>query len=109
MQKENQHVERVVHCNNCGCNIFEQGIIEVIIGGYAETDVFFGGKRYPTVDFGTTRIDEAENQRVECHNCHKVLCEGEIAAWEIIEFYEGHTEYLETYLNFMGGAPVHGW
>lgn len=109
MNKEQPTVERVVHCNNCGCNIFEHGIKEVLIGGLSETEITFFGGLFPNVDYGTTVIEDPHTSEAYCIECSNVLFLGTVPAWEIVEFYEGHTDYLESYLRFKGGAPVHGW
>ena len=106
MPGEKPIVERVVHCDNCGCNIFNQGIIEVVNGGIAETDITFF---LPIANIGETDIKSFTDQAVRCIACDKTLCEGNITASEIMDFYEGVTDYLESYIRFKGGSPVHGW
>lgn len=105
MEPKQNHVERVVHCNNCGCNIFEHGITEVIYGGTGETDITFNGKT-PNTIFGPTDISNFTDQVTYCLNCGQILWDGNIPASEIINFYEGETEYFEGYINFHSGAPT---
>lgn len=106
MTEEQPVVERVVHCDNCGCNIFDEGIIEVTSGGLAETDITFF---LPYANIGDTCIKSFTDQESRCRKCGNTLCAGQITSSEIMDFYEGHTDYLESYIRFKGGSPVHGW
>lgn len=107
-EPEKEFIMKVVHCNHCGCNIYEHGIIEEMLNCDAETTLLFGTSFQNTI-FEPTLTSNADDNVSHCNNCNAMLFGGEVPAWSIIDFYIDETDYLQGYLEYMGGAPVHGW
>ena len=62
--------EPELKCPACGQNLFECGIVEVCLGGHAETQITFErGHEY----IDDTHIMDADDIHLECNGCEYVL------------------------------------
>lgn len=80
--------EKVFNCPNCGVNVFESGIIEVLYGATTTIDIKFDSgepeNMYP-------ETDHFDDQWVDCKNCSKTI--PGLTAVELIGFFEGSGEF----------------
>ncbi len=69
-------------CPKCRADLFEVGVVEVIVGGYAETYITFTNGKKET---GTTEIQNFDEQWALCGKCNERI---EHTAVDVIDAFE---------------------
>jgi len=69
-------------CPHCGADMFEEGVVEAISGGYSETEIHFGNGETKT---GITNIHDFDEQWALCGKCKERI---EYTAVDVIEAFE---------------------
>lgn len=69
-------------CPHCGADLFEVGVTEAVLGGYAETKVDFKNGK---ANIGKTNIQDIDDEWALCCNCGKII---DYIVSDIIEAFE---------------------